>query len=87
MISVQRVQNCTFSEYVFRNWRGFIMATKSFESEFKFTQKSARALAGALDKSKRVDVIINKPVNFYGASDSKKLKNKFDSIFKSKDLD
>ena len=63
------------------------MATKSFESEFKFTQKSAIALANALNKSKRVDAEINKPVNFYGASDNKKLKNKFDSIFESKDRD
>jgi len=39
------------------------MATKSFISEFKFNQKSSAKLANAIEKSKRVDHVINQTVN------------------------
>lgn len=58
------------------------MATKSFVTDFKFNSKSASALSNALSKSKRVDIRVMKPVNYYKANDSRKLTNKFDSIFK-----
>ncbi|MCU6430256.1 hypothetical protein [Lacticaseibacillus paracasei] len=58
------------------------MATKSFQTDFRFTAKSANALANALSSSKRVDVNINRRVTRYHANDTEKLK-KFDSLFNS----
>lgn len=60
------------------------MATKSFQTDFKFTSKSASALADALSKSRRVDVQITQRVNQYKVTDTEKLK-KFDVLFKPKD--
>ncbi|MCH4169590.1 MAG: hypothetical protein LKF36_00070 [Lactobacillus sp.] len=56
------------------------MATKSFQTEFTFSSKSASALANALDRSKRVDVKFDQPVKRY-TKDSLKKTTKFDNIF------
>ncbi|WP_179394997.1 hypothetical protein [Lacticaseibacillus absianus] len=63
------------------------MATKSFQTDFKFTSKTAGALANALEHSRRVDVQMKQRVTRYSVSDVKET-NKFDSFFgePSKDL-
>lgn len=39
------------------------MATKSFQTDFKFNAKSSNKLVNAIEKSKRVDHSINQSVN------------------------
>ncbi len=59
-----------------------VMATKSFQTDFKFTSKTASALANALQQSKRVDVEVTQRVRHYSSTDLSKT-TKFDSFFGS----
>lgn len=60
-----------------------VLATKSFQTDFKFTTKTASALANALQQSRRVDIKVTQPINKY---DTKRFAetNKFDSFFGNK---
>lgn len=58
------------------------MATKSFESEFKFNRKSAQSLAEAFDRSKRVNIKAESNVNFITSNEE--IHSKFDKILKRK---
>lgn len=61
---------------------GLVMATKSFQTDFKFTSKTAGALANALQRSKRIDVKMTQSVRHYSSADLTKT-SKFDSFFVS----
>lgn len=54
------------------------MATKSFQSDFKFNTKSSVKLASAIEKSKRVDHTIAKSVK--NVSDKNKINNIMNSF-------
>ncbi|MEY8717711.1 MULTISPECIES: hypothetical protein [Ligilactobacillus] len=54
------------------------MATKSFQSDFKFNTKSSVKLASAIEKSKRVDHTITK--NVKNVSDKNKINNIMNSF-------
>ncbi|WP_164505947.1 hypothetical protein [Companilactobacillus zhongbaensis] len=52
------------------------MATKSFQTEFTFNQKSGRRLADALDESRKTETKLSKPVRFLtNKKDKKKIKD------------
>lgn len=59
------------------------MSTKSFQTDFRFNSRAANAFANALNKSKRVDIQISKPIKRYTAEDSEKIHKRFDSIFRT----
>ncbi|CAJ1186928.1 hypothetical protein [Companilactobacillus nantensis] len=48
------------------------MATKSFQTEFTFNQKTGRKLAIALDGSRKTDINLSKPVEFLTNKNDKK---------------
>lgn len=48
------------------------MATKSFQTEFTFNQKTGRKLATALDGSRKTDINLSKPVEFLTNKNDKK---------------
>lgn len=56
------------------------MATKSFQTNFRFTAKTAGALATAIQRSKRVDIKQTQSVKHYASNDIAKT-GKFDSFF------
>ena len=60
-----------------------VVATKSFQTDFKFTSKTAGALANALQRSKRVDVQMTQRIRHYTSADLEKT-DKFDSFFERK---
>lgn len=60
------------------------MATKSFESELMFNAKSASALVHALDSTRKVNITVKKPINYYKSSGREKMKKRFDSVFLNK---
>ncbi|MBT2601437.1 MULTISPECIES: hypothetical protein [unclassified Oceanobacillus] len=55
------------------------MATKSFTSEFKFTQKNANGLMNAIENSKKVTHNVNKKVSV--VSDKKNIDSIMSSFF------
>lgn len=62
-----------------------VVATKSFQTDFKFTSKTAGALANALQQSKRVDVQMTQRIRSYARADLDKT-TKFDSFFEKKEF-
>ena len=54
-----------------------VMATKSFQSDFKFNAKASIKLIDAIEKSRRVDHSINQSVK------TERDKNKINDIMKS----
>ncbi|MDF7638964.1 hypothetical protein PT285_06065 [Lactobacillus sp. ESL0791] len=60
------------------------MATKSFQSEFTFDTNAANALLNALNSTRKVNLVNNKPVNYYRFTEPNKMKLKFDSVFQKK---
>lgn len=48
------------------------MATKSFQTEFTFNQKSGKNLAYALDGSRKTDTKVSKPIKFLTNKNDKK---------------
>lgn len=58
------------------------MATKSFESEFKFNKREAQSLADALDNSKRVDIVPKRSAHF--VTTDKEIHELFDDILGKK---
>lgn len=60
------------------------MATKSFQTDFKFTSKSGHALAEAIRYSRRVDVKVDEPVKIYSDVNSDQFHKKFDKLFNQK---
>lgn len=61
------------------------MATKSFQTDFRFASKSGRALAAAIKYSRRVDIKVDEPVKDYNHVNSDQFHQKFDKIFSRKD--
>ena len=57
------------------------MATKSFQTDFKFTSKSGHALAEAIRYSRRVDIKVDEPVKIYSDVNSDQFHKKFDKLF------